>query len=447
MTRLLRAPFAAALFWALFCPLVHSDSHLSQDARVNQARTLIESGRHQAALKILRPLTDPARADITDIRFLIGLSAIAVAVRTEDKDQKTTLLSEAIAALRAILIEHPQLTRVRLELARAFFLKGDDDLSRQHFERVLAGNPASAMAANIRRFLHTIRARRRWSGYLSVNIEQNDNINNGSDTETIYLFGLPFVVNEQSRPRADTGLSVSVGSEYQTPLGEQWRWRFGADATRSEYGGHEFDQTYLLLRSGPRWLASQRSEASLQVIAAQRWVARNRHSKEFGLRFNARHRLTQKLGINGQMSWKKTRYRQTPAADDSDVDYALGGTYLFSPLLQGSAGIGLSQERIRSGIHNRSRRANIGLGVILPKGWTVGGNLEWSQQRHGLNAPFSNERRVDSKRTLRLFLLNRGLTMFGFSPQIIATRERQQSNSALDNYRRKRVDLRFVRQF
>ena len=432
----------------LLCPVsVNATNHLSFDPQVMQARHLIQSRQPLDALAILRPLNRDARADITDIRFLIGLSAIAVTVRTEDKDQKTALLSEAIAALRAILIEHPQLTRVRLELARAFFLKGDDDLSRQHFERVLAGNPPSAMTSNIRRFLHTIRARRRWSGYLSVNIEQNDNINNGSDTETIYLFGLPFVVNEQSRPRADTGLSVSVGSEYQTPLGQQWRWRFGADATRSEYGGHEFDQTYLLLRSGPRWLASQRSEASLQVIAAQRWVARNRHSKEFGLRFNARHRLTQKLGVNGQMSWKKTRYRQTPETDDSDVDYALGGTYLFSPILQGSAGIGLSQERLKSGIHNRSRRANIGLGVILPRGWTVGGNLEWSRQRHGLNVPFPNERRVDRKRTLRLFLLNRGLTMFGFSPQIIATRERQQSNSALDNYRRDRVDLRFVRQF
>ena len=442
MTRPLRAPFAAALFWALLCSSAHSDSHLSQDARVNQARMLIESGRHQAALKMLRPLA-AARADLTDIRFLIGLAAIAVA----DKDPKTALLSEAIAALRAILVEYPQLTRVRLELARAFFLKGDDDLSRQHFERVLAGNPPSAMAANIRRFLYTIRARRRWSGYLSVNIEQNDNINNGSDTETIYLFGLPFVVNEQSRPRAGTGLSLATGAEYQRPLTERWRWRFGVDATRSEYGGHEFDQTYLLLRSGPRWLASQRSEASLQVIAAQRWVARNRHSKEFGLRFNGRHRVTPQIGINGQMSWNKTRYRQTPEADDSDVDYALGGTYLFSPLLQGSARIGLSQEHLKSGIHNRSRRANIGLGVILPRGWTVGGNLEWSRQRHGLNAPFSNERRVDRKRTFRLFLLNRGLTMFGFSPQIIATRERQQSNSELDNYRRDRVDLRFVRQF
>ena len=37
----------------------------------------------------------------------------------------------------------PGLVRVRLELARAFFLKGEDSLARSHFERVLAGKPAA----------------------------------------------------------------------------------------------------------------------------------------------------------------------------------------------------------------------------------------------------------------------------------------------------------------
>ena len=434
---------------ALLCPAVFAagGSHLSQDPQVNQARQLIHAERHHAALEILRPLADPARTDITDIRFLIGLSAIAAAGRAPGKDRKTALLDEAIAALRAILINRPQLTRVRLELARAFFLKGDDDLSQAHFERVLAGNPPLAMAANIRRFLHTIRARRRWSGHLSVSLEQNDNINSGSDVETIYLFGLPFTVNEQSRPRSGTGLSLSTGGEYQYPLGERWRWRFGADATRSEYEGHEFDQTYLLLRSGPRWLASRRSEVGLQAIGGQRWVARNRYSKEFGLRFDARHQVNRKAGVNGRASWKKFHYRQSIEAADTELEYALGGSWLFSPLIQGSAGIGFSRERLKSGTRSRERSVNIGLGAILPKGWTLGGNLEWSRQRHGFDAPFSTDRRLDRRRTSRLFLLNRRLVLFGFSPQFVITRERQKSNAPLNNYRRTRADLRFVRQF
>ena len=437
----------ALLAVALLSPAVFAadGSHLSQDPRVNQARRLIHAGRHHAALEILRPLADPARTDITDIRFLIGIAAITAA-RSGDAD-KDALLGEAVAAFRAILIDRPELTRVRLELARAFFLKRTDDLSREHFERVLAGNPPAAMAVNIRRFLHTIRARRRWSGHLSISLEQNDNLNSGSEVDTIYLFGLPFTVNEQSRPRSGTGLSLSTGGEYQYPLGERWRWRFGGDLSRREYEGHEFDQTFIQFRSGPRYLVSRRSEVGLQGFAGQRWVARNRYNKESGLRFNARHEVNRKAGVNGRASWKKIYYRQTTEAADTEVEYALGGTWLFSPLLQGNAGIGFSRERLKSGIRNRERSVNIGLSAILPKGWTLGGNLEWSRQRHGFDAPLSTDRRVDRKRTARLFLLNRRLTVFGFSPQFVVTREQQKSNSTLNNYRRTRADLRFVRQF
>ena len=39
----------------------------------------------------------------------------------------------AIAAFRAMLVRRPELVRVRLELARAFFLKEEDRLAERHF--------------------------------------------------------------------------------------------------------------------------------------------------------------------------------------------------------------------------------------------------------------------------------------------------------------------------
>ena len=432
-------------------------SHLSQDPQVKQARTLIGNEQHQAALEVLRPLlaaqSADKRADITDIRFLVGLSAIAVASQS-DNPAKTELLGEAIAALRAILIDHPQLTRVRLELARAFFLKGDDDLSKTHFDRVIAGDPPAPMLANIRRFLHVIRARRRWSGYFSFNFEQNDNLNSGTETEVVYLFGLPFTLNEGSRPRSGNSIAFAAGREYQQPLGEHLRWRFGVDATHHKYRSNDADQTSLSLRTGPRWLTSRRSEYGLQATAGQQWVASKRNSTNYGLRFNARHQLSRQIGINGQVSWKRTV--PIGGSDSIDVGYSLNATYLFSPLLQGSAGIGLSHSRPqpkRPNSGSRSRSFNLGLNRIFSRGWTVGSSLGWSQTRHGSNVqgtaqPQSQlQRQRDRKRVARLFLLNRGFTLFGFSPQFIVAQERQQSNSPRHIYQRTRFDLRFVRQF
>ena len=432
-------------------------AHLSQDPLVNQARTLIGNEQHQAALDVLRPLlaaqSADKRADITDIRFLIGLSAIALANQS-DNPAKTELLDEAIAALRAILIDHPQLTRVRLELARAFFLKGDDDLSKTHFDRVIAGDPPAPMLANIRRFLHVIRARRRWSGYFSFNIEQNNNLNSGTETEVVYLFGLPFTLNENSRPRSGNVIVFAAGREYQQPLGEHLRWRFGVDATHYKYLSNDPHQSRLSLRTGPRWLLSRRSESSLQVTLGQQWRASKRNSADYGVRLNARHQLSKRLGLSANTSWKRTA--PIGGSDSIDVGYSLNTTYLFSPLLQGSAGIGLSHSRPqpkRPNSGSRERRFNLGLNRIFSRGWTVGSSLAWSKTRHGRNVqgtakPQSQlQRQRDRKRVARLFLLNRGFTLFGFSPQFIVTQERQQSNSPRHVYQRTRFDLRFVRQF
>lgn len=451
--------FVSGCLAAVLCQSAVAESipsHLSQDAQVNQARKLIDDGRYQAALEVLRPLAKPQREDITDIRFLIGLSAIAAAEQSGDEQQKIALLDEAIAALHTILIDRPQLTRVRLELARAFFAKGDDDLSKKHFERVLAGKPSQAIAGNIRRFLHAIRGRRRWSGYFAVNLEENNNINSGSKREGGYLLsGQFFTFDKSSRPTSDNGIAFAGGVGYEYPVTDRWRWHFGADAVHNEYRGHVSDQTSLVLRSGPRWLLAQHSDVSLQGFAGQRWYAGSRHSTEFGLRFNANHQLSRQLGLGAQASWKNTDYRQTSTASDTSVTYAFHGTYLFSPLLQGNAGIGFSRSKPqREGSNSSySRSFSLGLNITLPYGWTAGGNFEWSRNRHGRDVPCqgsggcSPQRQVDNKRSLRLLLLNRGFTLFGFSPQLLMIQEWQDSNFARSAYQRTRFDLRFNKQF
>ena len=159
------APLRSPIVILLLCVPVFSGahSHLSSDPSVVHARALVVNERFDAALDVLRPL-DRDGPHKVDILFLTGLAAMGAAqAREDDAERDPALLDEAIEALRDILHDRPELTRVRLELARAFFLKGEDDLSRDQFDRVLAGRPAPAVVANIHRYLGRIRARRRWS--------------------------------------------------------------------------------------------------------------------------------------------------------------------------------------------------------------------------------------------------------------------------------------------
>ena len=41
---------------------------------------------------------------------------------------------------------------MRLELALAFYLKEENQLAREHFERALVGKPPDALVANVNRF-------------------------------------------------------------------------------------------------------------------------------------------------------------------------------------------------------------------------------------------------------------------------------------------------------
>ena len=175
------------------------------------------------------------------------MAAIGASKKPDIAEAKREALpDEAIAAFRTMLIADPGLGRVRLELARAFFLKGEDTLATRHFEQVLAGKPPAPVVLNVNRFLSQMRARKRWSLRLGMALAPDSNISSQSDEQTIVLdtpIGrLPFTFQAQDEAESGIGISVWAGGEYQYPLEDRWRLRAGADISRREYRSDEFDQ-------------------------------------------------------------------------------------------------------------------------------------------------------------------------------------------------------------
>ena len=156
-------------------------------------------------LLVLLAATVAYGQDATEARFRAGMEALAAAHAIENRDARDEKLDDAIAAFRAILVDRPELVRVRLELARAFFLKEEDRLARRHFEHALAGKPPPAVAANIRRFLNIMRARRRWTAHFGAAVAPDSNLNAASGERTIFLdtpFGrLPFTRRGDIAPK------------------------------------------------------------------------------------------------------------------------------------------------------------------------------------------------------------------------------------------------------
>ena len=420
---------------------------------VANTRALVQSGRFDEALAILRALS-AAHPDHLTIRFQIGLAAVGRSQRQGvSDDARDALLDEAIAAFYFMLVREPGLVRVRLELARAFFLKGEDKLATQHFEQVLAGKPPAGVALNVNRFLNQMRARKRWSLRLGVALAPDTNIGAGSDERIIYIYDLPFRRNREKLTTSGIGISAWVGGEYQYPLSESWRLRAGGNLSRKEYRESEFDQMTLTGHVGPRWLIGLTSEVSLLLSGLHHWTGSGLEEPshhDIGLRVEAGHRLTRRTTVNARVSRHERRYDKDTHRDGPTTDVSVGVGWVASPTVRIDAGLGWSRERTElERFRNTRRWVQLGATAALPWGFTVGGSgtLCWTGYEGGWFPNTDGSPRSDLTRSLRLFAHNRALTLDGFSPQVSVTQEQRTSNAQLYDYERTFGELRFVRLF
>ena len=422
---------------------------------LTEARALLGVGKFDDVLAILRPLTT-GRIVHADVLFLLGLAATSASRQPGlPEDERKALLDEAIAAFRTLLIDRPDLVRVRLELARAFFFRGRDSLARRNFEQVLAGDLPPPVVANVQGFLREIRARKRWRVYFGAALAPDSNIGAASDERfiDIHIGGvpLPFRRNEEELTTSGVGLSLWTGGEYQRPLGDRVRLRAGGDLSRREYPGGDFDQTNLGLHLGPRWLAGPRTELSLLGSARRSLVAGTADYDALGGRLEAHRLLTPRMRVTGRASWHDRRYREDRHLDGPALDLSLHANWVAAPTVRLDGALGYGAVRpARLRYRNSSRWMRMGAEVALPRGFAVGasGQLRWTDYE-GEWPPHTppGELREDRTRTLSASVHHRRFTLFGFSPELAVTNEARTTNAQLYDYRKTSAELRFVRQF
>ena len=316
---------------------------------------------------------------------------------------------------------------------------------------MLAGGVPDPVVANIRRFLNEIRARRRWSFNLGAALAPDSNVGGTSDDPIIYIYGLPFQRDAEDLTTSGVGLSVWGSGEYQYPLGPRTRLRAGADLSRREHEGSDFDEASLSVHLGPRLLLDPDTEASLLLSARQRWAGTVKDHHALGARIEVGHRVSRAVTVNGRASWHGKRHRSQTHLDGPVADIALGGSWIITPTVRADLSAGYGQERPRSRRErNASKRVGVGASVILPLGFTVGvgGELRWTDYERGW-FPFVEDggAREDRIRSLNASVHNRGITLFGFSPQVSVVYEVRKTNAQLYDYQRTRGELRFVQQF
>jgi hypothetical protein len=131
---------------------------------------------------------------------------------------------EGVLALERYIVNFPDNANARLELARGYFVLGEDARAHEEFDRVTKTKPPATVQANIDRFLDAIRSREsRYSTtagfYLEAGYGYDSNVSGGVSNSNISLPVFGSVVVNQAGVKAGSSYSwLAVGGQVSKPI-------------------------------------------------------------------------------------------------------------------------------------------------------------------------------------------------------------------------------------
>ena len=136
---------------------------------LREADALLKSGKPVDAYNLLEPKEGDYSGEIA-FDYMLGIAAL-----DSGKPDRATIAFERVLAV------NPNFAGARVDLARAYFAMGSDDLAKNEFETVLAQNPPEPTAAVIKKHLEVIAERQlakiqQVTAYLEMSMGHDDNI-------------------------------------------------------------------------------------------------------------------------------------------------------------------------------------------------------------------------------------------------------------------------------
>ena len=384
------------------------------------ARMLIRAGRlghARAFLEQARPATDE---ESIERLFLLG--------RIE---MRLGMPGRAAERFESVLARRPDLTRVRLELARAYFLSGHDDKARYHFNASLADELPSSVEAAVEGFLRGIDARKRWSASLSVSMLPETR---RPDREEVLIGGVPFRLSEDARASSGVGVLLSAGASFSPTVSDSMRGVLAASAAAKLYERSDWNDVSATgdiglarltdsgsvsggLRLGRRRVGGDGYQRNLGSWA--RAQLRQSGSTSLGLALSAGYRAhDERSDRNG---WRIAISPRLTHLRDSRTSIKVEPT--FEIIAARADHHGSRSVRVGATI---ARAFDGGLSVSLSPGIQI--------RRYASEDPLFGTRQIDRNYRLGVSILHRSLRYAGFAPWLGLSFESNRSNIPIREY-------------
>jgi tetratricopeptide (TPR) repeat protein len=434
----LASPMAMALLTAGPPALAQSEANSvvqQQITETDAAALLLEAGRLDDAKRVLAHVLETNPNDNAAI-FLQGMIAVT------EKAYGT-----AIESFRRILGTEPNRERVRLELARVFFLQGDYENAERNFRFARAGDLAPEVKANIDQYLAAILRLKRWSYDVGLALAQDTNVNGATSVHQVDLYGIPFTLSDNARQKSGAGVTVDLGGEWSPLLSDDIKAKLGGHVHRLEYGGSAFDDMTLSAYVGPEFLMP-RWQIDTLVTSFRRWYGNTPYNQGVGGRASATYALRPGVQVGAALDMQAVSYRLVTDQDGTITSGNFEASYTVSPssAVRLVGGTGVQTARLRA-LANTTQWIALDYYQDLP--WGFSANIEPAFSWTRYNAPLLafGVTRADHIWAAQLDILNRRIQYRGFAPRLSLIYANQSSTISLYRYSRTQIQIGLTRQF
>jgi tetratricopeptide (TPR) repeat protein len=377
----------------------------AQAAPVDDLRALVETGRAAEAYATF--CADPD-VSVRPREFDLWCGVAAVDLGRA---------GEGVLALERFVLQFPNDTRARLELARAYFYAGDNVRAREEFEAVAKEQPPPEVQAGIDRYLAALQAREgryqtRTGGYVEAGAGYDSNANAGVAQADIGLpvLGPVTVADVGVRKESAFGWLAAAG-RVDHPVAPGWSINGSGYANGTFYANaSEFNLAGFGASFGGSYQASN-NLYTLSYAHSEILLDGSRYRWTDGLGFEWRRQISEQTSLALIPQYARLAYSGENAARDSDL-YALSVAYRrvwlvpWQPVLNATVFYGDE--------HNREDRDDLGRSLyggaadvtVSPSAfWALNAGVGYVESRYQAPIPLLDVTRRDRNLTLSLSAL------------------------------------------
>lgn len=426
---------------------IHGAS-LAQDVDLlNKAGSLIAARDYKAAYVLLEPV-ESENSGNPDYDMLFGLAAL-------DSGHVT----RGVFALERVLALQPDNVDARAQIARAYFLLGEQESARAEFRNVLNQQPREDIAKIINRYMSAIDKAQglatSYSAYLEGTVGHDSNVNSATTAASVAVPGiannLDLMLSKDSRANSDNFMTLTGGAVVSTPMTTRLSAFAGVNASqRLNHDEHAFDIGSLDVNAGVRYRHFV-DTFTLAVQDANIWVDDQRFRRAYGLNTQWQHDISNQNQISLFAQASRISYPDNEIRDANR--YVLGGgwAHVFSgdkmPVLFTSAYFG--HEKMRSSgydfLANDLYGARLGGQLTLTPTLVAYGVASYEHRHHDAEDPFFLTTRKDHQYDINFGLRYLVGSRWLLRPQVSYIRN--DSNAKINDFDRYMLSVSLRRDF